>query len=268
MLRRNIWPMVIALASYIALALLIPRTRPFAPPLDIIVATVLFMAVQILLIRYICALQMSFAVSGSIFLVSLAVFLTLLKIGLSTKGGAPWISLPLDISRIAAAATLGYLVSFVLRDKNIVLPIAGFAAYFDVWTVNWGPTKHFIATAPKIVYAVSAPVFAPGGHGTPLAFIGPADLVFLAVFFGAIYRHKMEPSRTFWFLVPLLSGAMLLVTLGNYAGLPALVPMSVGVIGANAGHVKFDKQEKWSVVIVSLILVLALAAFLLHKAAH
>jgi hypothetical protein len=266
--RKNTWLLAASVTAYIALSVLIPLVRVFGPHVDMILFTVLFMAVQIMVIRYLCALQMSFVASGIIFLVSLAAFLSLLAIGLA-KHGAAALWLPLDVSRIAAAATLGYLVSFALRDKNIVLPIAGFAAYFDIWTVTWGPTKQFIAKAPRMVEFVSAPMPIPGGHGQPaVSFIGPADFVFLAVFFGAIYRLKMEPARTFWFLLPLLSIARIAVDSTPYFpdGIPALVPMSLGVIGANYGHARFSKQEKWSVIIVSVILILALAAFLLHKA--
>jgi hypothetical protein len=268
--RKQIWLLAASFAAYLGLSKLIPEIHIFGPQLDLIVFTVLFMAVQVLVIRYVCALQMSFTAAGVIFLLSLGVFFALIEAHLKLHGPA-WIDLPTDISRIVAAASLGYLVSFALRDKNIVLPISAFAAYFDIWTVTWGPTRQMVSKAPQIVQAVSASIPMPGGHGRSVSFIGPADFVFLAVFFGAIYRLKMNAVRTFWFVFPLLSISMLIVNSTDYfpnTGIPALVPMSIGIIAANYKHVKFDKQEKWSLAIVSVILALALVAYMLHRAAH
>ncbi|MDO8585712.1 MAG: hypothetical protein Q7T82_01605 [Armatimonadota bacterium] len=258
----------VALAAYLLLSVVVPRLSVFGRQIDLIVFTVIFMAAQMLVIRYICAMQVSFAAGGVIFIASLGAFAGLLAAKHATDG-VLLLGLPIDLSRIVAASFLGYLVSFVLRDKNIVLPIAGFAACLDIWTVTWGPTRHMIEKAPKLVEEVSAPIPIPGGHGDLASVIGPADFVFLAVFFGAIYRLKMEPGLTFRIVLPLLCLTMIAVNSTPYfPGIPALVPMGIGVIAANYRHVKFSKQEKWSVIIMSIILTLALAAHLLYRAAR
>ncbi|MDO8683547.1 MAG: hypothetical protein Q7N50_08705 [Armatimonadota bacterium] len=260
--------LVTSLVAFVVLRLLIPHIRLFGATPDMIVFTTIFMAAQILVIRYICALQVKFAPAGIAFLLSLAAFSGLLFVR-RTMDEAIYLSLALDITRILTSVFLGYLVSFILREKNIILPIAAFSAFIDVWTVTWGPTKQMVTMAPQIVEAVSAPILVPGGGGKVVGFIGPADLVFLALFFGAIYKLKMEPARTFWYVLPFLSLAMLAVTMTDYfTGLPALVPMAFGVVIANFRHFKLSKQEGWSVAIMSIMLSLALAAHLLHRAAR
>ena len=263
---RRYLPLLLAFAAYIALWLMIPRISFPVPHLDVIVFTAFFVAVQILLIRYICALRLSFAAAGSLFVVFLAAFSTLIVARLSYGAhGIP--SLSIDISRILAATFLGYFVSFALREKNIVLPVAGFAAYLDIWTVAWGPTRQMMEAAPRIVEQVSAAMPVPGGHGQALSFIGPADFVFLAVFFGVLYRLEMEPRRTYWFLVPLLTVSMLgVVAVPAFErGLPGLVPMSVAIIAANYRCFRLQRQEKISVFLVAVVLLLALAVHLLHR---
>jgi hypothetical protein len=269
LLRRQFGPLLLATAFYIALRLIIPTVSVFGGVADMVIVTTLFMAAQILVIRYVCALEFSFAAGGIGFLLSLAVFSGLFY-GRHALGWGSWADLPLDISRIAAACFLGYIVSFALRDKNIILPIAAFAAYLDIWTVTIGPTSHFLATVPEVVQRVSAQMPLPRSyHGAAPSFIGPADFVFLAVFFGAIYRLKMEAARTFWFTTFLLSAAMLVVMLVEQVpGIPALVPMGIAVVAANFRHFKLSKQEKWSVLIVSTILVLSLSIHLLHRYAQ
>ena len=266
MLKRQSAALILSVAFYIALRLIIPTVSLFGGLADMIIVTVLFMTAQILVIRYVCALGLSFALGGIAFLLSLAAFSSIFYARHVLHWG-PWADMPLDISRIAAACFLGYMVSFALRDKNIILPIAAFAAYLDIWTVTIGPTSHFIATVPEVVQRVSAQMPVPRSyHGIAPTFIGPADFVFLAVFFGAIYRLKMEAARTFWLTAFLLSAAMLVVMLAEQVpGIPALVPMGIAVVVANFRHFKLAKQEKWSVLIVSTILVLSLSVHLLHR---
>ena len=262
----------IAIAAFAALRLCIPYARVFGgfgsagAAADMAIFTTAFMAAQILVIRNLCSLQPRLAVGGAVFVLSLAAFAALLTLKL-TIGAGVWLDLSLDLGRLLAAAFLGYVVSFSLLDKNIVLPVAGFAAYLDIWMVVWGPTKYFVTQAPEVVQAVSAPIPAPGGHGAVVSFIGPADFVFLAIFFGAIYRLRMEPARTYWFALPLLAGAMLMViTMPHFrhaVGLPALVPIGVAVIAANYRHFRLEKQEKLAVIVVSGLLAAALAVFLL-----
>ena len=161
---------------------------------------------------------------------------------------------------IVAASALGYLVSFVLRHPNIVLPVAAFSAYVDIWTVLVGPTSRAIEKIPHVVHAVSAALPAPGSAtAEPISFVGPADFIFLAMFFGALYRLGMEPRRTFWIAFPLLSLGMTAVLAGQFApGLPALVLIGFAVIMANFRHFKLKREEYIAMGIVAVLLVAAI----------
>lgn len=170
----------------------------------------------------------------------------------------PW-SLLSTIFVIGACICLGYTLSFLLREKNIMLPVAVFAAYTDFWTVLWGPTSQMVRKAPTVVQAVSAAIPTPGaGSIQPISFIGPGDFIFMAMFFAAICRHKMEPSKTYWLLVPLLAIGMIAVLLGVFpVGLPALILVGISVAIANRKHFKLQKQEIISTIVVAVILVLS-----------
>jgi hypothetical protein len=166
---------------------------------------------------------------------------------------------------IIAASAFGFIVSFILREPNILLPVAGLAAYVDVWTVMVGPTAKAIQNAPHVVSAVSAAIPAPGGasHGfMPISFIGPADFIFFAMFLGAAYRLKMEPNRTFWIGFPLLTIGMGAVLSGVFhMGLPALTLIGLSVIVGNAKCFKLKRDEYIAMAIVAVILIGAMVAF-------
>lgn len=165
---------------------------------------------------------------------------------------------------ILAASAFGYLLSFILRNPNIILPVAGFAVYMDIWTVMAGPTGRALERAPHVVQAVSAALPDPGGASAgfaPIAYIGPADFIFVAMFLGALTRLKMEPNRTFWILFPALTIGMLAVLTGlPIPGLPALVLIGPVSIIANRKHFKL-KQDEWIAIAVvgALLTIVTLA---------
>lgn len=163
---------------------------------------------------------------------------------------------------IIAASAFGYLLSFILRHPNIVLPVAAFSAYVDIWTVLIGPTAHFVEKRPHVVSSVSAAMPAPGSASIgvePMSFIGPADFIFFAMFLGAIYRMNMEHLRTFWIAFPLLTVTMASVVAGLFqTGFPALVTIGFAVIIANYRHFKLKKEEYIAVGIVAVLLVAAI----------
>jgi len=159
---------------------------------------------------------------------------------------------------IATVGLFGYLVSFILRERNIILPISAVAAFTDFWTVSVGPTSHMLKKAPSVVQAVSAQIPTPGaGRIAPTSFIGPGDFLFLAMLFGAICRHGMNARRTFWFVYPLLTLGMLAVIFRLVDGFPALVLVALGVVLANFGQWKLSKSEEKAVMAVAGMLGLA-----------
>jgi len=164
---------------------------------------------------------------------------------------------------VLAASAFGCLVSLILREPNILLPVAGLSAYVDIWTVLLGPTSFAVEKAPQLVSAVSVAMPAPGGTAAGfgvLSYVGPADFIFFAMFLAAAYRLKMEPRRTFWVSLPVLTLGMAAVVSGLFhTGLPALILIGLSVIVANYKHFKPTRDEYIAMAIVALILAAAIA---------
>lgn len=162
---------------------------------------------------------------------------------------------------IIGSSAMGLLVSLILRHPNIILPVAVFSAMVDIWTVFLGPTGKAVANAPHVVQAVSVALPDPGQGYAPISFIGPADVIFFAMFMAAIYRLKMEPVRTFWIAFPLLTlGMASVIQFSGTPGLPALILIGAAVIIGNWKHFKLTRQEYIYVGIVMLVLIALTAA--------
>lgn len=166
---------------------------------------------------------------------------------------------------IIAASAFGYLVSYILREPNILLPVSILAAGIDIWTVKWGPTFQAIQKIPHVVESVSVAIPKIGGAAAgfqAVSFIGPADFIFFAMFLGAIYRLKMNPVRTFWVAFPLLTLGMASVIASGmfpalkflHGGLPALILIGASVVIGNLGHFKLKKDEYIAIAVVAVLL--------------
>lgn len=168
----------------------------------------------------------------------------------------------------------GGLVSRLIKDKNILLPVTIFLAALDMYLVlaPSGLTHIVMAAAPQALhqmgYAVPR-VATPHTHGLirQLAVVGPADLLFLAMFFAALHKFGMHAKRTVWAMVPTLFVYLLVVVvLGGLAigrfslgALPALVPIGAVVLLANFRMFSLSKEEIVSTVVVGLLMVGLLA---------
>lgn len=157
-----------------------------------------------------------------------------------------------------SAASLGYLVSFIAREPNILLPIGLFAAMVDFWGVNWGPVSKVIAKAPQVVSAVSVPIHSPV-LGLPTTTIGVGDFVFMAFFFGILYRFSMNIKGAFWLGYTLLLLSMAVVMVSSIS-VPALVPMAIAVLAMNIRWFRLSPGETRSTAIVGVLLAAALIA--------
>lgn len=144
---------------------------------------------------------------------------------------------------------LGSLLGSALRDKNLVLPVAIFGAAYDIYLVLTpaGITNKALKAAPAIFQGVAAQV--PAVSATPatgkaevLAYVGPADLVFLTAFFVIIFKFSMNPRLTLALMVPALA-AYLLAVLAFGIALPALVPIGLCVLIANWRYFQLSKSE-------------------------
>lgn len=161
---------------------------------------------------------------------------------------------------------LGALLGTLLKDGNLLLPIALFLAGFDVFLILT-PTslpQQIMQRSPEAFRAVAVQV--PGVGIGPLAFVGPADFFFLAMFFVALHRFGMRTGATLKWVVPvLLAYVLVVVYLGHLSwgpiqlgALPALLPIGLTVLLVNARTFRL-KADEWAATGVVAAVALGLA---------
>ena len=161
---------------------------------------------------------------------------------------------------------LGVLVAILIKEKNMLLPIAIFLAGMDALLIltPFTPQARIAMQNPEIVGNMGLKVPAvnvaqPGIESLPVAvndilFVGPADLFISAMFFAAMFRYNMRARQTATWLIPVLIAYLFLVLLTRIP-LPALVPIGLTALIVNWKEFKLAKDEKiatWLVTIIAL----------------
>ncbi len=153
-----------------------------------------------------------------------------------------------NIVLIVWASFLGRLVSRIIREGKLILPVAVVASIADVITVFWGVVARVSEAAPEVVeaFSASAPVEAPVGVTAPiLAQVGIGDFLFLALFLSVAIRCSMSAAKTLWGVFAVMLVAPLGFILWPEApGLPGLPFISAAVLWANWGYLEFTREEK------------------------
>lgn len=230
--------------------------RSVHPALLILLSVALFMLLQLAIIRAASGLQIAPKVTGWLIPVFAVAVVALMVLGAAKMPlvVAVLVASMRDIALIFFAVSLGYTLSVIVREPNILLPVAIFAAIVDFWSVNFGPLAILLATRPQVVEAAAVQVPALG-QAMPVSMIGVGDFVFLALFFGVMYRFRMNVIGAFWMGYALLTVTMFLVIAApGFGAVPALVPIAIAVIGANAKHFKLKRGEVLSMLLVGIIL--------------
>jgi hypothetical protein len=161
----------------------------------------------------------------------------------------------------------GAALATLLKDRNMLLPIAAFLALFDMWLVfapegfvqkamsggNAPISLEAAAYAIPRMFSDSAQDAAIAkGYASDLAFVGPADLLFLGMFFVALYKFQMRPKETFRAIAPVLVIYLAIVLkfpdvwLGpiRLSALPALLPIGITVLWVNRKEFKLLPDER------------------------
>lgn len=167
------------------------------------------------------------------------------------------------------AMGIGALISCLLRDKNMIIPVAIFLAAFDIFLVLTpvGPTHQILTSHPEIIKTIGYPV--PTVHSQPHHFapvvpfvrIGPADFLFLGMFFVLLWRYRMRMKQTLLWVVPVLIGYLFVVaeygdaSIGPFSlsALPALLPIGLVVLIVNRKEWVLSKQEWLATLGVALV---------------
>jgi len=163
----------------------------------------------------------------------------------------------------------GVLLSRIVRERNVLLPVAIVAMPIDYIGAMTpiGFTQNAVAQHPGLVYAVSVPVPTVSSihiHG----FIGPGDALFIAFYFAAIVRLEMNGRGTFWLMYALLTLTLLYVLLPTSLPVAALVPMGLAVILANARLFTLRRDEVFAMLYAAALVVSLVVGFYLYSHHH
>lgn len=167
---------------------------------------------------------------------------------------------------------LGALLAILLKEPNLIPPVAIFLAGFDMLAIFWpdSPTQKILAAHPQIFRNVAASV--PSLTGAPMAYVGPADFFFLSMFFIALFRFNLKTELTFrWVVGVLLAYIGIVIAFGgvqigpiSLGMLPALVPIGLTVLLVNLDAFNLKKDEKWMTLGVAVVAV-GMAVFALTR---
>ena len=269
----------LALLAYLAFNLLLPLIPPpHHPTLGLVIGLVLLSTVAFMLLQ----LWLSQAV------VNLRPR-PLVCVGLSLLLAALWLldfvylrhpqrlpvpvfifQIGLGLSITLGCTFLGILLSRIIREPNVLLPVALIAMPIDYLgaMTSIGFTNQIVHQHPSVVPAISIPVPAVGAahHGGlhPIGFIGPGDALFMAFFFAVVLRLNMNVRGTFWWMYGLLTLTMLIVLSPFGFNIAALVPMGLAVLIANFRYFKLKREEVFATIYAALLILTLVTGFYLY----
>lgn len=155
---------------------------------------------------------------------------------------------------------LGALLALLLKDKNLLLPVSIFLALFDIFLVLTpvGFVQVLMTKAPNLLPAMAHKIpevaTQPAATGVPvgtIAHVGPADFLFMGMFFIALHRFHMRTKATLvWLMVALAVYIPLAFILGP---VPLMVPIGLTVLLVNLPEFKMTLEEKVSTALVTVV---------------
>ena len=171
-------------------------------------------------------------------------------------------------------AGLGALLASILKDRNLLIPVSIFLAGFDIYLVVTPLGGTHLALQSQtirevfktVAYSVPAPTATPtGGKVQELAFMGPADFLFMGMFFVALFRFNLRTRATLYCLIPAVLVAIGLAFKFGSA-MPMMVPIGLTVLLVNLPEFKMTTEEKIStLVVLGLVAAAILGSYFLGK---
>ena len=278
---RRSWTMaLLALGVYLAFNLLLPLIPPphHIPLLAIVGlvagSTAAFMLLQLWLSVAVVNLRPRPLVCAGLFLLLAGLWvLDFLYLQHPRHFHIPLfvLQIGLGLSITLGCTFLGILLSRIIREPNVLLPVALVAMPIDYLGAMTpiGFTNQIVTNHPNVVPAVSIPVPTVGGathHGGlhPIGFIGPGDALFMAFFFAVVLRLNMNVRGTFWWMYGLLTLTMLVVLSPFGFNIAALVPMGLAVLIANFRYFKLKREEVFATLYAGLLIIALVTGFYLY----
>jgi hypothetical protein len=276
-------------AIYFSFSVLLPLPRfdirhvnGIIGALLVLVPTAIFMLLQLLLSLSIVQLKLSAGKSTALAVACLAVWITVLayfhpyhRVDYETliffrlcRFALLGIFLTLSIT------CLGCLLSLIIKEPALLLPVALIAMPIDYLGAMTpiGFTHDMVAHASKFVSSVSVAVPTISVHGvsiSPIAYIGPGDVLFMSMFFACVQRFSLAERGTFWWMYGLLTFSMIVViTATRPFPIAALVPMGLAVIIANLGLIKLKREEIFAVVYAGIMILVIVCVFYFYSHRH
>ncbi len=149
---------------------------------------------------------------------------------------------------------LGALLSTRISDQNMLIPISLFLVGYDMFLVLTpiGFTQRIMKANPDLLPTVAYKLPSVGSV-KPFAFVGPADFLFMGMFFVALYRFKMNARQTMaWMIVAIL--VYLLLSIFTHA-LPLMVPIGLTVLAVNWSSFKLKRDEWIGTAVVAALVI-------------
>ena len=281
---------LLALACYLAFDLLLPLVPlPHRAPPPIIIAalifasTAAFMLLQLWLAQAVVNLKPRPWVSAGLTLLFVALWLMTARYFYPHRhwahaiNVAVFISTPilLGLTITLGCAFFGILLSRIIREANVLLPVALVAIPIDAIGAMTpiGFTQNAVAHNPGLVQALSVPVPAVGGgaqhHGAlhPSGFIGPGDALFMAFFFAVALRLNLNVRGTFWWMYGLLTATMIFV-LFREINIAALIPMGLAVLIANFRFFNLKREEVFATAYAAALVLVLVSGFYWYSHSH
>lgn len=255
------------LAMYLLLAGS-PLIRGVPPLVGVVGITALFIVATLLVAAAAARVQITWRVELLGMLLGLGLWYVLAGLGeensrlrLATVPAA-------DVVFLVACVLAGRLLSRIVRERNLLLPVALVLALADVFTVFIGPTGEALEKMPELVTHLSIKVPQVGSAAGPagaaglthMATMGPGDLVFAALFFAAVVRLGLNLRASFiGILIPVVIGLVGFMLLPALPGVPVLPLMALGFLIANRGQFRLSREEQVSLLIAGVFVALVLA---------
>ena len=281
---------LLALLAYLAFDLVLPLipTGHGPKPLILVVglqalSTIPFMLLQLWLAQSVVGLKPRPLVCVALTFVFVALWFFTLFFVFPHKAWSDTVNAPLYVLRpllLGLTITLafgffGILLSRIIREPNVLLPVALVAMPIDYLGAMTpiGFTQNAVATNPALVRALSVPVPSVGGGGQhhggihPIAFIGPGDALFMAFFFAVVLRLDLNVRGTFWWMYGLLTATMLLVLFSD-VNIAALIPMGLAVLIANGQSFKLKREEVFATLYAGLLILALVVGFYTYSHSH
>jgi hypothetical protein len=259
----------VALLVLVALAFLagVPYLRGVPPQLGSLLATLAFLLISLLLVTELARYPLRPLADALGLVACLGLWYAIGQSAERLTAARTLVSAASGLSFLLACVGAGRLLALIVRERNLLLPVALVAGMADVFTVFAGPTGKALEQAPKLVEKLSVAIPQIGSAAGPagarglthIATAGLGDFIFLAFFLACVWRFGLRRRGTFWgILLAVATGMAAVLLLPQVPALPLLPFIVTGFLVANAGAFSLSRAEK-----LQMGVVLALAAGLL-----